>query len=83
MTRQEFIARLRQGLAGAPEPARSELIGDYEAHFDEGAAAGRSEADIAACLDHARRMVVEGLSSPAWRARSPNRARSRSTFATS
>jgi uncharacterized membrane protein len=59
MTRQEFIARLRQGLAGAPEPARSELIGDYEAHFDEGAAAGRSEADIAAALGDPDRLARE------------------------
>ncbi|MGH6955749.1 MAG: DUF1700 domain-containing protein [Caulobacteraceae bacterium] len=59
MTRQEFVQRLRLGLAGLPETARSEIVADYEAHFDEGAAAGRSEAEIAAALGDPDRLARE------------------------
>ena len=43
MTRQEFLAKLRGGLAGMPASAISEIAADYEAHFVDGQAAGRSE----------------------------------------
>ena len=46
--RAEFLAALKAGLRGAP--ITGEVIADYSAHFDEGAAANRSEADIAAAL---------------------------------
>jgi uncharacterized membrane protein len=59
MTRQEFIARLRAGLMGIPETARNEITADYEAHFTEGAAAGRSEAAVAAALGDPDRLARE------------------------
>jgi uncharacterized membrane protein len=59
MTRQDFIERLRAGLAGLPESARAEIVADYEAHFTDGAAAGRSEADIAAALGDPDRLARE------------------------
>jgi uncharacterized membrane protein len=59
MTRQDFINRLRAGLAGIPEAARGEIVADYEAHFTDGAAAGRSEADIAAALGDPDRLARE------------------------
>jgi uncharacterized membrane protein len=59
MTRQEFISRLRAGLAGLPAQAQADMIADYEAHFSEGAAAGRSEADIAAALGDPDRLARE------------------------
>jgi uncharacterized membrane protein len=59
MTRQEFISRLAAGLVGAPEAARREIVADYEAHFSEGAAAGRSEADVAAALGDPDRLARE------------------------
>ena len=59
MTRQEFIARLKLGLAGVAEPTRSELVADYEAHFDEAKAAGRSEEDVAAALGDPDRLARE------------------------
>ena len=46
--RTEFLATLRAGLRGAP--AIDEIIADYTAHFDEGTAANRSEAEVAAAL---------------------------------
>lgn len=48
--RTEFLAVLRAGLRGAPALEIDEVIADYAAHFDEGVAAGRDEADIAAAL---------------------------------
>jgi uncharacterized membrane protein len=59
MTRQEFLARLREGLQGLPADGRSEILADYEAHFEDGRAAGRSEADVAAALGDPRRLARE------------------------
>jgi uncharacterized membrane protein len=59
MTRDAFIARLRQGLSGLPEQARADIVSDYQTHFTEGAAAGRSEADIAAALGDPDRLARE------------------------
>ena len=59
MTRQEFIARLRAGLAGLPAQAQTDIVADYEAHFTEGQAAGRGEADIAAALGDPDRLARE------------------------
>ncbi|HVN00810.1 MAG TPA: DUF1700 domain-containing protein, partial [Caulobacteraceae bacterium] len=59
MTRQEFIQRLRTGLTSLPEAARNEIVADYEAHFTDGLAAGRSEGDIAAALGDPDRLARE------------------------
>lgn len=48
--RAEFLATLRAGLRGAQPQAIDEVIADYATHFDEGAAAKRSDAEIAAAL---------------------------------
>jgi uncharacterized membrane protein len=59
MTRQDFIQRLRAGLAGLPAQIQSDIAADYETHFTEGAAAGRGEADIAAALGDPDRLARE------------------------
>ena len=59
MTRAEFMARLRQGLVGLPMAAAAEIAADYEAHFEDGVAAGRSEAEIAAALGDPGRLARE------------------------
>ena len=59
MTRHDFIARLRQGLVGLPLQAQSDIVADYETHFSEGLAAGRSEADVAAALGDPDRLARE------------------------
>ncbi|MEJ0065443.1 MAG: DUF1700 domain-containing protein [Caulobacteraceae bacterium] len=59
MTRQDFIARLRQGLVGLPAQAQFDILADYETHFNEGLAAGRSEADVAAALGDPDRLARE------------------------
>lgn len=48
--RAEFLTLLRAGLRGAPVTAIDEIIADYTAHFDEGAAAKRGDVEIAAAL---------------------------------
>jgi uncharacterized membrane protein len=59
MTRQDFITRLRQGLVGLPAQAQFDILADYETHFNEGLAAGRSEADVAAALGDPDRLARE------------------------
>jgi uncharacterized membrane protein len=59
MTRQAFMVRLREGLRGLPPQAIADIVADYEAHFTEGEAAGRSEADVAAALGDPGRLARE------------------------
>jgi uncharacterized membrane protein len=59
MTRQAFMARLREGLRGLPPSAQADIVADYENHFNEGEAAGRSEADVAAALGDPGRLARE------------------------
>lgn len=62
MTRQEFLKSLRQGLAGIPTNELHDIIADYDAHFEEASASGRSEAETAAALGDPRRLAREHLS---------------------
>lgn len=59
MTRQAFMARLREGLRGLPAQTQADIVADYEAHFAEGQAAGRSEQDVAAALGDPSRLARE------------------------
>jgi uncharacterized membrane protein len=59
MTRQAFMARLREGLVGLPAQSQADILADYETHFAEGAAAGRSEAEVAAALGEPGRLARE------------------------
>ncbi|MDD3837564.1 MAG: DUF1700 domain-containing protein [Phenylobacterium sp.] len=59
MTRQDFLARLREGLRGLPAQTIDDIVADYEAHFVEGEAAGRSEADVAQALGDPDRLARE------------------------
>ena len=59
MTRAEFIAQLRQALSGMAPQELDDIAADYNAHFDEGLAAGRSEAEIAAALGDPLRLARE------------------------
>ena len=59
MTRDEFMGRLRRGLVGLPTAAAADIASDYEAHFEDGAAAGRSEAEVAAALGDPDRLARE------------------------
>ncbi|MET4685323.1 DUF1700 domain-containing protein [Brevundimonas faecalis] len=59
MNRAEFLARLRRGLVGLPITAAAEIVADYESHFADGAAAGRSEEQVAAGLGDPDRLARE------------------------
>jgi uncharacterized membrane protein len=59
MTRQAFLARLREGLRGLPAQTMADVISDYEAHFADGAAEGRSEEEVAAALGNPDRLARE------------------------
>lgn len=59
MTRQAFLARLREGLRGLPPQTVADIVADYEAHFTDGEAAGRSEAEVAAALGDPERLARE------------------------
>lgn len=59
MNRSAFLARLRDGLTGLAQEDIDELISDYEAHFTEGAAAGRSDDDVARALGDPNRLARE------------------------
>lgn len=59
MTRAEFIARLRRGLAGLPVTTIADVVADHEAHFADGQAAGRTEAEVAAALGDPDRLARE------------------------
>jgi len=58
-TRQAFLSRLRAGLKGLPQPAIDDILEDYNAHFNEAAAAGRTEEDVAAKLGDPIRVARE------------------------
>jgi len=80
MTREAFLARLRAGLRGLPPQAVAEIMADYEAHFADGEAAGRTEAEVAAALGDPERLAREISAEGAmnrWRdERSPSSAAS-------
>ncbi len=59
MTRIEFMDRLKRGLAGIPLATVADITSDYEAHFDDAAEAGRSEAEVAAALGNPDRLSRE------------------------
>ena len=59
MTRQAFMARLREGLRGLPAQTQADILADYETHFTDGAAAGRSEEEVAAALGDPDRLARE------------------------
>lgn len=59
MNRASFLAELRMGLSGMPAQEKEETIADYDAHFSEGLAAGRSEAAIASALGDPARLAKE------------------------
>lgn len=59
MTRQAFLARLRDGLRGLRPQAVADIMADYEAHFADGEADGRTEAEVAAALGDPDRLARE------------------------
>lgn len=59
MSRAEFIAQLRRALSGMAPKEIDDIVADYNAHFDEAVAAGRSEHDVAGALGDPQRLARE------------------------
>jgi uncharacterized membrane protein len=59
MTRNEFLDRLKKGLTGLPEATLKDIVADYETHFADAAAEGRTEADVSAALGDPERLARE------------------------
>ena len=59
MTRTEFLDRLRKGLQGVPAATAQDWLDDYAAYFDDAAAAGRSDVDVANALGDPDRLARE------------------------
>jgi uncharacterized membrane protein len=59
MTRADFMARLKRGLVGMPTSSAADILSDYETHFEDGKAAGRSEAEVAQALGDPDRLARE------------------------
>lgn len=50
MNKNEFLTKLDQALVGVPEGERKEILYDYEEHFRNAGAAGKTEAEISHSL---------------------------------
>lgn len=59
MTRADFMTRLSRGLAGLPATTIADITADYDTHFEDGLAAGRSEAEVAQGLGNPDRLARE------------------------
>ena len=59
MTRVDFIARLRRGLSGMPAAMIDDIAADYETHFADAQAAGRSEQEVSDALGSPDRLARE------------------------
>ena len=59
MTQEQFLNTLRRRLTGMSPDEVDDVIEDYETHFADGLAAGRSEAEIAAALGDPIRLARE------------------------
>ena len=59
MNSEAFLRTLRAGLAGLSRQEIEEIIADYEAHFAEARASGRSEAEVVEALGDPTRLARE------------------------
>jgi uncharacterized membrane protein len=59
MRREEFLDQLDRQLRDLPSQKRAEILGDYTSYFEEGAAAGRDDRDIAESLGNPARLAIE------------------------
>ena len=61
MNRANFLAQLRAGLSGLHQSDINDVIADYESHFADGVADGRTEDEVAAALGDPARLARELL----------------------
>jgi uncharacterized membrane protein len=59
MNRAHFMAQLRDGLAGLHHTDINDIVADYESHFADGAADGRTQEEVATALGDPVRLARE------------------------
>lgn len=59
MKRADFMAQLRSGLSGLHSTDVDDILADYESHFADGAAHGRSEEEVCSALGDPARLARE------------------------
>lgn len=59
MNRAHFMAKLRDGLSGLHHSDIDDILRDYDTHFADGAADGRTEDEVAAALGDPTRLARE------------------------
>jgi uncharacterized membrane protein len=59
MKRADFMAQLRAGLSGLHAADMDEVLAEYESHFADGAAHGRSEEEVCSALGDPARLARE------------------------
>ena len=59
MTRADFMTKLRRGLAGMSAATIEDITADYDTHFIDAQAAGRSEQEVADALGSPDRLARE------------------------
>lgn len=59
MKKESYLAELAQHIRKLPETDRQEILADYEAHFEAGREAGKSDQDIARGLGAAKAVAQE------------------------
>jgi len=59
MKRADFMAQLRAGLSGLHAADVDDILADYETHFADGAAHGRSEEEVCTALGDPARLARE------------------------
>jgi uncharacterized membrane protein len=59
MNRADFLTQFRYGLGALPRAEIDDILADYESHFADGAADGRSQEEIAAALGDPVRLARE------------------------
>ena len=64
MTRTEYLEKLREQLHCFSSDMQEEILEDYNRHFDEGLANGKSEDEIIACLMKSSVIVLFFISFP-------------------
>jgi uncharacterized membrane protein len=74
MKRADFMAQLRAGLSGLHAADINDALADYESHFADGAAAGRSEEEVCAALGDPVRLAREMRAEMGFRRWEENRS---------
>ena len=74
MKRAHFMAQLRDGLSGLHHTDIGDIISDYERHFADGAADGRTEDEISAALGDPGRLARELRAEAGFRRWEENRS---------